>query len=444
MTLRGLFPGDSRYLRIFGATAISALGDGVQLVAFPLLATTLTKSPTVIAGLAAVGALPYLVLALPAGALVDRLDRARLLVVIDLCRAVITALLAAMVITRTIRLWELFAFALALGAGALLYNTGATAYLPMILQEHDLGRANGQLSTVSNFGDGLIGPAVGGIVFAAFASLPFTLNACSFLVSALLVLNMARAMRATARPQPEPSAEDAPHAAEGSFTGQIAQGLRWMIGKRSLRGLLCVIAAWNLLGWMPEATLVLYAQRDLGLGGFGYGLLFAAPSAGAVIGGLLSGRLLDKLGSAVVLQASVIMYSALMFPAAVLHSPALVIAAFAIQGLPLVAWSVVTTTLRQILVPNALLGRVSSVFQLLSGGLAPVGLMLGGVFGQWLGLRQVFALAGAGIIVVTLINLGSLRLLAREAEHAMRTDAAPKMSSAESGQPAPGVAEATP
>lgn len=403
----------------------------MQVVAFPLLATTLTRSPTVIAGLASVGALPYLVLALPTGALVDRIDRGRLLSVIDFCRAAITAGLAIMVITRTIRVWELFIFALVLGIGELVFDTGATAYLPSLVQKADLGRANGQLSTVAQFGNGLFGPAVGGIVFAAFANLPFTLNACSFLVSALLIRNVARAARDTARSRPEPDADDS-SAVGISFTAQIAQGLRWMAAKQSLRGLLCVIAVWNLLGWMPEAILVLYAQRDLGLGGFGYGLLFAAPSAGGVIGGLMSGWLIEKLGSAVVLQVSVLMYAALMFPAALLHWPPLVIAAFVIQGLPLVAWEVVSTTIRQTLVPDALLGRVISGFQLVGGGLAPIGLLLGGVLGQWLGLREVFAIAGAGIIVAVLVNLRSLRQLAAEAQSAREAGPGQAVGSVES------------
>ena len=369
MTTRGLIRANGRYRRVFTATAISALGDGVQVVAFPLLGTTLTRSPSVIAWPAAAGAIPSLLLALPAGALIDRLDRGRLLAAIDFCRAAVTALIAIAVFSRTIRIWELFVFALALGVGELVFDTGAMAYLPSIVDRAEIGPANGQLNTVGQLFNGLIGPAVGGVVFAAVTNLPFSLNACSFLISALLIRNAARTARGGPRAETGPAAPR-PAAAAG-FPAQIAQGVRWMAAKRSMRSLLYVVAVWNLLGWMPEAILVLYAQRDLGLGGFGYGLLFAATSVGAVIGGLLSSWFIRRLGTAAVLQLSVLVYAALMFPAALLHSRTLVIAAFVIQGVPLIGWSVVTTTIRQTLVPDALLGRVGSLFRLLSAGLSP-------------------------------------------------------------------------
>ena len=107
-------------------------------------------------------------------------------------------------------------------------------------------------------------------------------------------------------------------------------------------------------------------------------------------------------------------YAALLFPPAVLSAPLAVGVVFFLQGLPLLCWNVVVVTAVQTVVPNQILGRVSSVFRLTGRGLAPVGLFLGGLIGSWWGLRSVFAVAGAGLTFAFLANYGGLSSAARQ------------------------------
>ncbi|TYB61817.1 MFS transporter [Nonomuraea sp. PA05] len=403
--LRGLrgFP------EVMAAAGISTIGDGIQLVTLPLLAASLTTSPQAIAALAAAGMLPALIFALPAGALVDRIDRRRLLVIVDVVRALILAGLVLLLLSGRLVLWELFVITFVLGVCGVLFGTGSVAYLPSIVPKNKLAQANGYLSTITELGNGVIGPALGGPIFAISKSLPFAIDALSFAGSAYFLSRLARSSElAPAQTRAAPPA--------GSFGRQVAEGLGWLFRRRSLRSLVFVVAGWNLFGWMPEATFILYATQELQLGEVGYALLFTTTSVGAVLGGLVSSRLISRWGMQPVLYGSIGLYALLMVPVAFSDSVVVVGVAFFAQGIPLVAWTVVSTTIRQALVPDELLGRVASVFRLVASGFSPLGMLAGGLLAGWLGLRAVYLVSAAGIVLFVVMNMRGLRILAAEAE----------------------------
>ncbi len=412
---------DTPWRRLVAASAISNLGDGVYLVAFPLLAATLTTDPATIAAVAMTATVPALLFSLPIGGLVDRVHRGQLMVVVDMVRAALLFLLVGVVVTGVLALWQLFVLAFVLGVGEILFDTASSAYLPGIVEARSLAKANGYLATAAELGNGVIGPAFGGTLFALGAGLPFAADGLSFGLAVLLVVRFAWSRRYGV---PAPAPAGAPVA----FRAQLAEGLRWLYAHRGLRSVAFVVGAWNLFGWMPEGVLVLYA-RELGLGATGYGLLFGASSVGAVIGGLVAGRVVDRIGLGPMLLVSVGAYAVLLFPPAFMSDPVAVGAIFLVQGLPLLCWSVASTTARQTLVPDRLLGRVGSVFRLIGGGLAPVGLVLGGMVAELVGVPTVFAVAGAGLTAVFLLNIGGLRelvsLVGPDPGDAARTDEVP-------------------
>jgi MFS family permease len=395
------------FVAIFSAAAVSSFGDGVQLVALPLLGASLTSSPEVLALLAAVGIMPTLVFALPAGVIVDRLDRQSILVTVDALRATALCVLIIGCLLGGLRLWELFTVSAALGIGSAVFNTCLSSYLPAICAKDDLMVVNGRLSTVAELGNGILGPAAGGVLYAASNAIPFLINALSFVASSLAIARIPR----TARSRPAAGSRR-----RTAFYRDALAGFHWIMARAPIRALACLVLAWNLFGWMPESTLVLYVHRDLHLGGVGYSLIFASTSVGAVAGGLVSGWLIKRIGRYRILWLSVFSYALLLVPAAFLHNAILIGGAFLLQGFPLIAWSVCSTTIRQHIVPDELRGRVGAVFALLGAGAAPVSMLAGGFLGQTIGLRHVFLVSALGIMAGAVLCAPGLKMLASESK----------------------------
>lgn len=375
--------------RLLAASAISSLGDGVQVAALPLAGASLTSSPATIAALAAAGSAPALLGAIPAGVLADRLPRAALLAALDLVQAAVLAVLVALTAAHALMIWQLFAAALLMGSGQMLSQISVSALVPAITPAAQLARVNGVMSTVSELGAGLAGPAAGGVLFSVFDGLPFAVNACSFAAAGLVVATLARRGRA------EPGAARA--GPGGGAAAGLSAGLRWLAAHRQLRGAALLTAAWSLFGWMPEAVFVLYTTEDLHAPGAAFGGLLAATAAGAIAGGLMSARLVARLGAIRLLAPALLAYAILMVPPAFLTSVYPVAVVGFLQGVPVLIFTVAAATARQALVPQNLMARVTSVFYLAGAGTAPLGLIAGGLIGSQLGLRATFIVGGAGL-----------------------------------------------
>jgi MFS family permease len=376
--------------RLITANAISSIGDGLQFAAFPLLGASLTSSPATIAALAATGSVPALIGALPAGGLADRLPRARLLTILDFARALVLGGLVALVATHAIAIWELFVTALIMGAGAMLDEVSTQALIPVIAPADQLPRANAFLSTTQELGGGLAGPAIAGFLFAASAGAPFGANACSFLASGIILTSLARHEKHAKAQSPA-----SPPAQPG--VAWLHAGALWLARDRHLRGLALMVAAWSLFGWMPEAVLVLYTKQDLHGSSVAFGALLAATSAGAILGGLFSARLISRLGTARALAPSLMLYAVLMVPPAFLSSIYLAGLDFFLQGIPVLVFTVAAATVRQTVTPQHLMARVTAVFYLAGAGMSPLGLLAGGLIGSAIGLRATFLIGGAGL-----------------------------------------------
>jgi MFS family permease len=370
-------------LRLLTASALSSFGDGVQLIAFPLAGAALTDSPAIIAALAATGSAPALIGALPAGGLIDRVRRARLMVGLDLARCAVLAALVALIATGRLAIWHLFVIAVLMGLGALFFDLSAQAVVPSVVPAAGLTTFNGTLASTRELADGLIGPAVAGFLYAAATGLPFAVNALTFLISAALLARLASAEA------PAPSSRKAP----------IRAGLRTVFHDRPLTALFLVIATAAFFGNIPEATLVLYAKQELALGSVGFGALFAVTSAGAVLGGLAAARFVTSRNAARVVIPAQALYLLCLVPPAFLASPIAVGAVFFLQGLPILVFSVGSATIRQLLIPRELMGRVSAVFYLAGAGITPLGLLAGGLIADRTGLRATFLIGAAGMAV---------------------------------------------
>ena len=366
----------SEYRKLWTASAVSNLGDGVTFVAAPLLAATLTGDPALVAGLSFAYTLPRILFALVSGALADRLDRRLSMGVVNAFRATVMGALGLAVLAGWASLPLLYLAFLLLGASETLFDTSASAMLPSVVQKDHLPRANGRLFTAQLVADEFLGPPLGGLLFATAAALPFLLDAGSFAAAAAFILAMRGRFLAE-------KAEDTP---DTTLVAEIGEGLRWLLRHRLMRALAAMTGVAS-VGYMTVfSVLVLYAQHVLGLDEAGYGLLLAFSAVGGLAGTVMAGPMVRRLGPGRTIFCS-LMLGALSFAgmagSANPYAVGVLLAAYIFHA---VVWNVVAVSLRQELVPGRLLGRVGGAARLLGlVGLA-LGALLGGLLARAFGL----------------------------------------------------------
>jgi len=387
------------FWRLLGADAVSSLGDGLVLVGFPLLALTLTSDPLRIAGVAIAGRLPALLCSVPAGALADRVDRRRMVVIANIIRVAALAIFSAAVLGGHDSLPALYATVFVLGAGDLAFSIACQAALPAMVSSADLQRANGYLLTADVSGDQFVGPAIGGLAFAAAPALPFIGDAVSFAASAVLVR--------TALPKTPVRLEP-----PAPFLADIVDGLRWFARHRLLRLLAVVVASLAFCQAMVFSELVLYGTQQLRLGHVAYGLFFAGLSAGNVLGSLGADRIHAWLGPARCIIVAAVVAGVAYIVTSLTTVVVLAAAVLFLEAVGVAVGNVTTLSLRQRVIPSHLLGRVGSAFRLLLYGLIPLGALTSGLITSEVGIRNSFRIAGAvQLVVVALAAPALIRLL---------------------------------
>jgi MFS family permease len=409
------------YTRLWLASSVSFVGDGVFYTALPLLAAALTRDPLGVAAVEAAGQLPWLLFALPAGALVDRWDRRRVLWLTDAYRSLVLVALTGAVMVGWASIPLLGAAGFLLGLGSVLFTPAVMSILPAIVTREParLERANGRLAAAQTVGEHFLGPPAGGALFTVSRSLPLAVDALSFAVSAALIASIPGRYRAAATAGAEDAAPPAPGAASrASLRTEIIEGLRWLAGHRLLRALAAMVAISSLALSAWTSIMVLFAQDLLGLGNVGYGLLWTGVAAGSLLGSLLAAHLARWLGGGPLLIVTAAAFGATTIGIGASSSPWVAGALLGALGAAVTTWNVVVVSLRQSIVPDLLVGRVNSAFQLLGMGMLPLGAALGGVLGRTLGLRAPFLISGAAMLVTALVAIPTVTTRAIEAARA--------------------------
>ncbi len=378
------------YAKLFAARTVSNLGDGMTLVAGPLLAATFTRDPLQIAGLAFAQRLPWLLFALLSGVLVDRLDKRRLMAAVDAFRSLAVGALGLAVLLDLASLPLLYGIFFLVGTAETLFDTASVSIVPAVVASEHLQKANGRLYAGQIVANNMAGPPLGGLLFASAAALPFLLDAGTFAGAAALVLTL----RGRFRARPAETASSTPQASIGN---EVAEGLTWLWRHRLLRALASTIGIMNLTFGAAFAVWVLYAQERLGLGPVGYGALAAAIPVGGGVGGLLAERVAGLLGAGTVLRAGLLVEVVTHVVLGSATNGWTAGAILALFGFHAVVWGAVSASLRQKLVPEDLMGRVNGVYLLFDAGSASIGALLGGLIAGGFGLTAPFWLAAASL-----------------------------------------------
>jgi MFS family permease len=386
------------FWRLWSASALSNLADGLVKIALPLVAVTVTNSPALVAGVALAVTLPWLLFALPAGALADRVDRRIAMLTADTVRAAAVAVLTVAVVlgleSSAAAIWVLYLVALLLGTAETVYDTCAQSILPQVVPRDRLPRANGRLIAAELTANEFVGPPLGGLLVAAGIALAFATPAALWAaaVGALLLLRGGFSV-----PRREPT----------TLRADVAEGLRYLWRHRLLRTLAAMTGLFNFATNATFAVFVLYAvgpHSAMHLTEAAYGLLFATIAAGSLVGAILADPIIRRLGRSRSLALGILGGVGTVGIAAVTSNPLVIAAAFLVGGLGNAVWNVVAVSLRQRITPDRILGRINSSYRLVAWGTRPLGAAAGGFLGQLLGLRAVFGVAAA-LILATLLGM---------------------------------------
>ena len=377
----------SSYWRLWTATAISNLGDGISGVAYPWVASAVTRSPLLIAAAGFASRLPWLIFTLHAGVITDRFDRRKLIVAMDAIRGVLTLIVGAIVLLNKDSLpslndlssvtdletnWPLYITlvitAFLFGLAEVLRDNSAQTLMPSVVDAENLEKANGRIWSAESLTHSFIGPPLGSLLIGVAIYLPFFVDAGSFFVAVALIASISGSFK----PIQEKPREKI------NFKSEIKEGFRWLWSHDLLRPMAIILGALNLLGTMVAATFILYTQEVLNTSVFVFAVLGTAGAVGGIAGGLIAPKISVKIGSGPSLWLSLVMgpIGAVIIGTTSAWQVVWVVLLF--QSFFSILWNTITVSLRQSIIPSHLLGRVNSVYRFFGWGSIPIGMFLGG------------------------------------------------------------------
>ncbi len=404
----------SNYWRQFAASGVSNIGDGMVHAAAPLLTLSLTSDERLIAGVSFSSMIPWLVLSLPAGVYIDRFDRRKLMVVANIIRAILFGIIAISAAVGSLSIWTFMVILIGVGCCEVIFDMSAQAFLPQIVPERLLEKANGRLSSLELITNTFIGLPLGAWAFVVAVGVPFGVDAASFALAAVLVASI----RLPKKDAPDAST----NIQQPTFLADLKEGLAWLWNNRLIRTLAIMLGITNMTAMFGDAIFVKYAAEELGVTGRAYGFLLALTAIGSILGGLLGDRIAKKLGVA---QSIIYSYFVFGFVGIIYfffpYVWAIAIAA-SLMGLAGTTWNVVTVSLRQRVIPSELFGRVNSVYRFIGTGSIGIGALIGGQIAYATNLRMPFIVAA--VICLSALAIGGPTLF-REVRNHIAPEATP-------------------
>ena len=412
-----------RYYRLFSSAIVSNLGDGITMVAYPWLASAVTRSPILIALIAVVTRLPWLLFSLPAGVITDRLDRKKLIVSMDVLRGIFTLGVGVLVLAQQDQLPALDELAttaietnyvlygvlliatFATGCAEVLRDNSAQTVLPSIVEKSQLEKANGRLWSAESVVNTFIGPPLGSFIIGIAIFLPFFVNAGTFFVAAALIATLSGSFAAKANPLSSNQ--------QKNWRIELKEGLSWLWRHQLLRPLAIILGLINGLAAMSAAAYILFAQETLKTSVLEFAILGTGGAFGGILGGVVAHKISAKLGTGPSLGSTMLVGGVLMVATGLVSEWILVWIFTFITTLLAVLWNVITVSLRQQIIPDHLLGRVNSAYRFFGWGMMPIGSIVGGtviaiaelfISREW-ALRSPFLIGG----LLSLILFGFAR-----------------------------------
>jgi Na+/melibiose symporter-like transporter len=393
--------GDFRNL--FTANLGSSLGDGIARTAAPLLAVQLTNDPVLVAGVAALQMLPWLLFAIPAGLIIDAVDRRHALAMANTLRALLAVALFVFAATGTLTIWWLYVIIFLFGIGETVYDGAIRAVVPSIVPKALLPRANGRIEGAETVVQNFVAGPVTSALFAVAVLIPLGANAAAYALAAVLAFALPAAASGRQFAVAKPAQREPWHRA-------LAEGFRFIFGNRMLVKLLFLSTFIGLCFSAATASFVLFLVERLGLPEALFGAFLLTGAFGALLGSFIAAPLARRFGSGRTMAiASLVSIVPLMFAG---FFPSLWVtgAVYFVTSVGVLVWNVHVMSLRQSIIPGRLLGRVHGSWRTVLWGSMPLGAVIGGFIGR-IDLALPFIIGGGAATIAGILFFGFLSRL---------------------------------
>jgi len=376
------------YWRLWTAHATSNLGDGLATVAFPWLASAVTRDPFLIALITVMSRLPWLIFTLPAGVITDRFDRKKIIVAMDIAQGALALVLAGAIYlernslpalnnltastaieTNYLLYWSLVGISLLFGFAEVLRDNAGQTFLPSVVAKENLESANGKLWSAEYVMNSFVGPPLASFLLGVAVFLPFFIHSATFFIAAGLISLIVTI------PKPVNEVEVKPKV---NFRAEIKEGFSWLWSHSLLRPMAIILGTLNLVGSITAATFILFAQEILETSVFEFAILGTSGAIGGTLGGILGPKISKKLGSGPSLYLTLLSMPIMSLIIGLTSNWYIAWVMIAGTTIFAVLWNVITVSLRQSIIPTQLLGRVNSVYRFFAWGSIPIGTLIGG------------------------------------------------------------------
>lgn len=377
---------------------VSNSADGVLMAAAPLVAISLTDSMVLISITAAMVMLPWLLFAIPIGAIVDRVDRRFILAISNVIRSAVVGLAALAIATDRLTIYWLIAAAFVIGICEVANDTTAQSLIPQILDEEHYEKGNSRLQISETVVQGFVGAPLSGFLYALAIYLPFFINSLGYAVAAILAISIPIQYLQEVR-------KDAASENKSGFIADIKFGIKYLYNHTTLRRLVLTTATIGVCYSMGTATIVLFMVKELELSPQYFGVVLSIQGVGALLGAIVAPRASKRFGRSIMMTVGIVMSSVVLLLQGFSPNIYIFVALATFGGFAIAQWNILLMATYQTVIPNELYGRIHGTRRTLVWGLMPIGSVLGGVLAQY-GLRIPLYVGG---FIATMVALASVR-----------------------------------
>ena len=381
----------TRFRWLLSSTVVNNVGDGIALAAGPLLVASLTRDAFLVSMALLSQWLPALLFGVIGGVAADRFERRRMVIVVDLCRAVVLVALVAAIVMGTVNVGMVLAALFILGTAEAFADSASSTLMPSVVAREDLGVANARMQGAFLLTNQLVAPPIGAFLFALGTALPFAASAAAVALGAVLISRIAGSLRSE-------------RAEVAGVWADMREGFRWLVGHPPMRTLALTILTFNVAYGAAWSVLVLYARDRLGMSEIGFGLLITATAAGGIIGLLSYGWLERRFRLGNIMRVGLLIETATHLALALTTTPAIALLTLGVFGAHEFVWGTTSTVVRQRAVPNELLGRVTGIYRVAIVGGLVIGAPIGGLLVRSIDITAPFwfGFIGSAVLVALL------------------------------------------